>query len=91
MNNKAILGQIIFVIVVLGILLVVGYYTSKDYREYKSFCKERPTYCYCSLGNCEFKTSWSSFNGFSNETKELCDLAIKLEDKEMIFKVGCEE
>ena len=65
----------------------------QEYKTYQNFCEDRPTFCYCSFHSmgCEFKTSWSSQSGFSNETKELCDLAIKIKDKETIFQVGCNE
>jgi hypothetical protein len=62
-----------------------------QYREYKQFCEERPTFCYCNLlGGCEFKTSWSSLDGLSEDTKALCELANKLDDKKIIFRAGCD-
>lgn len=73
----------------------------KNYKEYKEFCEERPDFCYCAWFECEYKTSsWTSTkiingklinnsSGISKETKELCDLATKLEDKKMLFKIGC--
>jgi len=78
--------------------------TIAEYNIYNDFCNERPNFCYCSLwdmGGCEFKTlSYSSTqmtngvltnssSGMSEDTKALCELATKLEDEEMIFKVGC--
>jgi len=63
----------------------------EKYKAYKEFCEERPTFCYCSLrnGGCEYKTSWSSQEGLSEDIKALCELANKLEDKEILFKAGC--
>ena len=68
-----------------------------EYKVYKDFCEQRPTFCYCDYFSCEFKTSSSTqyTNGvlvsdsMSKETLELCDLATKLNDKETLFKVGC--
>ena len=63
-----------------------------DYKAYREFCKERPNFCYCSLssGGCEYKISWNSKDGPSEDTKALCELAKELEDKKTIFKAGCE-
>jgi len=61
----------------------------RDYWKYEDFCEERPNFCYCSFGECEFKKSWSSTEGLSQDTKDLCKLAKELEDKKTIFKVGC--
>jgi hypothetical protein len=87
----AIIALIVLTLMLVGIFWLVDY-TSKEvyeYSQYKDFCEQRPSFCYCSWFSCEFKTSWSSVTGFSNETKELCDLATKLNDKETLFKVGC--
>lgn len=84
-------------IVLLVILGVFGYKILSeewnDYQEYKQFCHERPNFCYCSLssGGCEYKLSWNSVDGLSEDTKALCKLAKKLDDKEMEFKAGCGE
>jgi len=61
----------------------------QEYKTYQNFCEERPTFCYCDYLSCEFKTSWSSVSGLSNDTIALCDLATKLKDKETLFKAGC--
>ena len=92
-NKKGGIGRLILTLIVLT-LLVYGVFilTSKylsEYNEYKEFCKERPTFCYCSWGKCEFMLSWSSVNGLSEDTKELCNLARELNDSKMIFKTGC--
>jgi len=63
----------------------------EEYQKYKDFCENRPDFCYCSWIQCEFKTLWSSTDGFSEDTRELCKLAIELKDKKTIFRVGCEE
>jgi len=96
MNNKGNIFDLIFMIVCL--FLVIGgiwHFIIKDevkeYNEYKSFCKERPNFCYCSWGECEFKTSWNSIIGLDNNTIALCELANKLNNTKMIFKVGCNE
>ena len=61
-----------------------------EYNQYKSFCKDRPTFCRCSWGECSFKTQWSSVTGLDQDTKDLCALADLLDDEKMIFEVGCE-
>jgi hypothetical protein len=68
---------------------VLGDY--EDYKTYKDFCNARPSFCYCEWLDCEFKTRWSSVDGFSNDTKELCKLAKELGDKKTLFRVGCEK
>lgn len=87
------------IFVLLLVTLGVGFYYFMDsmlddysrFQAYKNFCEERPNLCYCSLweSGCEFKTSWSSVNGLSNDTKELCELAKVLKDKKTLFRVGC--
>lgn len=67
--------------------------TIKDYNEYeiyKSFCEDKTDFCYCSTFQCIFKTQWSSISGLNNESKELCNIARELNDKEVIFEIGCE-
>ena len=61
-----------------------------EYNQYKSFCKDRPTFCRCSWGECSFKTQWSSVTGLDQDTKDLCALADLFDDEKMIFEVGCE-
>lgn len=88
---------IILVLVMLGFGVGIHFLVSdmineyQEYKIYKDFCEQRPNFCYCSFdsGGCEFKTSWSSITGLSNDTLELCDLATKLNDKETLFKVSC--
>lgn len=76
-------------------------FENSNYYQYKLFCDEHQTYCYCSFleGGCEFKTSISSkyINGeevkpptLDNDSLELCELIKKLDDKSMLFKIGCE-
>ena len=83
------------IFVVLALLIWFGIYLKEqysDYKEYKEFCEERSDFCYCSLfeGGCEFKLQWNSQDGPSKDVLELCELANKLNDKEMIFKAGCD-
>jgi len=80
------------------LILIAGAFGFKYVKEeydknkvYDKFCEERPNFCYCGWGGCEFKTSWDSMKGLSEDTKELCELAKSLNDKEIIFKAGCEE
>lgn len=59
------------------------------YKEYKIFCEERPDFCYCDFHECSYKSSKTCVGSvctLSKESQELCDLATRLEDKEMIFK-----
>jgi len=65
------------------------YDEKKQFDTYKNFCKDRPNFCYCDSISCEYKTSWSSTNGLSEDTKELCEIAKQLNDKKMLFKIGC--
>ena len=97
MNKKAwifnLIGSFILIFVLVTILSLIippGIKEYKIYKEYKVFCEERPTFCYCSHSGCEFKTSWSSQTGFSKETIELCNLAKKLNDKVILFRAGCD-
>ena len=80
------------VIILLGLTLAwkITISSVEDYNEYKAFCKERPTFCRCSWGDCTFKSQWSSVSGFSQDTQDLCELAYLLDDEKMIFEVGCE-
>ena len=84
---------IVVVLIVLGGMFLLWKNTMSninEYNEYKAFCKERPTFCRCSWGDCTFKTSWSSVKGYSQDTQDLCELADLLDDEETIFEVGCE-
>jgi hypothetical protein len=75
----------------------------QEYSQYKSFCEERPSFCYCDWAECTFKTSTSIstqyINGkliknqsqMSEDTIALCELAKELNDKKLIFETGCEE
>ena len=95
MENKKggiIVGVLFLMISILffyGIYFVVNTELN-EYNIYKDFCEERPTFCYCSLFECEFKTLWSSRDGFSEDTKELCKIVKELNDTKMAFKIGCE-
>ena len=91
----------LFIIIVLIIILVnifLWYPDYKEYKVYKNFCDDKPDFCYCSFfEGCEFKTQTSQkcINGncdellLSDNTLELCKLAEELNDKEILFKVGC--
>ena len=71
------------------------------YNKYQDFCEIRPNCCYCELGECSFKTSsysstqitngilTNSSKGMSDDTKNLCELAKQLNDKKVLFDVGC--
>jgi len=95
MIEKGGIGELIFFLIILAGLIVLNYWfwagDIKEYTAYKDFCEDRTNFCYCSSWNgCEFKTSWSSINGLSEDTKALCELATKLNDKKILFKVGCD-
>lgn len=96
MNKKGLIGILLKLIFVALLLLLMFYsfnYIKKEYHEekqYSKFCEERPNFCYCDYVGCEYKISWSSINGLSEDTKDLCKLAKKLEDKKMLFKARCE-
>lgn len=87
----------IILILIIGCSLVIGSLLEslyKDYKEvkaYKEFCATRPSFCFCSTWECQFKTSWNSLEGLSQDTKELCVLANSLKDKETMFKAGCDQ
>ena len=70
-------------------LSVSVYHDVSDYNKYKDFCEDRTNFCYCSYGECDFKTSYSSISGMSNDTKDLCALAKELNDKQVLFRTGC--
>ena len=69
----------------------------KEYKTYKNFCADKTEFCYCEHFECEFRTSRTEkwINGelvsdeFSNQTKELCKLAKELDDKKIMYRVGC--
>ena len=88
---KRILAIILTVLILLGLTFAwkVSMSSIEDYNQYKAFCKERPTFCRCSWGDCTFKSQWSSVSG-SQDTQDLCELADLLDDEKMIFEVGCE-
>jgi len=102
-NKKAgITGEIISLVIILlmivGALVFLikvvpeGYQEYKQMKAYKSFCEDKTDFCYCELfSRCVFKTSWSSKEGLSEDTKELCKLANELNDKETLFKSGCNQ
>jgi hypothetical protein len=110
MNKKADVYDFfgIMFLLLIVILSIIGFRAiSKEYnqyKEYKSFCEDRPNFCYCDLwdGGCSFKSKYtsstSSTNGIltsstetmSQDTKDLCNLAKQLNDKKTIYKVGCE-
>ena len=89
---------IIFFLIIIAVNIFLWYPDYKEYNAYKNFCENRPNFCYCSLlDNCEFKiqTSQKCINNncnellLSNNTLELCKLAEELNDKNMLFKAGC--
>lgn len=96
---KFILAIIILIIFISGIM-VLSFYLIKDLNKqniYIKFCKENPSFCYCNVYSCEFKTfsSKTCLNGNcsqlikDNNTIKLCEIAKKLNDKEMLFKANC--
>ena len=85
---------------ILGIALYFSFVTVNRYFTYDEFCKNNTDLCYCDLFNgCSFKLSHSSSNSIingvqvsssqSNNVKELCDLARKINDKQMLFDAEC--
>lgn len=106
MNKKVLIVQILYFLVVLIATILIYSWLWKDditvYKSYKSFCEDKPDFCYCSFWEgCTFKTQYSSYSqtingelidssaGFSEDTKALCELATKLNDKKTIFDIGC--
>ena len=95
-NKKGFMLNLIVDIIFIVVLLVIVCYflpgvlkEREQQKAYTEFCKERPNFCYCDYFSCEFKTSWSSVTGFSEDTKDLCKLAKSLNDTKTIFKAGC--
>ena len=97
MKNKKGLGFLDLIVLVIIILLISVFVVPpvtkelKQMKAYKDFCKERTDFCYCDYFSCEFKTSWSSVTGFSEDTKDLCNLAKSLNDTKTQFQAGCEK
>jgi hypothetical protein len=96
-NKKGfMLNLIVDIIFIIVLLIVVVFFAPAVLKEreqqkaYTEFCKERPDFCYCEYFSCEFKTSWSSVTGFSEDTIALCKLAKSLNDTKTEFKAGCE-
>jgi hypothetical protein len=93
-ENDGILRLMITIIVLFVVALFFWVFTKPDpMKEYANFCDERPDFCYCNKFiitlSCEYKISETCINGICNKSKnsqELCDLATKLDDEEMIFK-----
>jgi hypothetical protein len=104
-NNKAQSNITIFIVGIiglcfLGIAIYISIVTINNYLTYDEFCKNNTDLCYCDLFNgCTFRLSHSSstsiINGVqinssqSNNVKELCDLARKIKDKQMLFDAEC--
>lgn len=106
MDKKGTIISIIGYLTVAVLILLFGFmgfmvfqdvtHEVKNFKAYQSFCEDKPNFCYCSTifgfpEECQFKTSWSSQNGFSEDTMALCELAKDLKDKEQLFKAGCLE
>lgn len=105
MNKKAqSYISVILIVIVLLALFIGGIYflfvQVRGYMTYSKFCKNHTDLCYCDLFNgCSFKmvhsSSTSTVNGVqvtssqSNNVKELCDLARKIKDKQMLFDAEC--
>lgn len=95
------ISSIFIIFIILFLIYLIPTITNewKMDKAYNNFCKERPSYCYCSLDGCEFRTvqRQTCLNNNCSEykldenSKELCKLAKELDDKKMLFKVGCEE
>jgi hypothetical protein len=94
------IGKLILIILMIIGLVILIKGLIKDvgqYKEYKDFCEDRPSFCYCSYFKCEFNTrlTQTCSNGncseyiLSEDTKELCELANSLNDKKTLFRVGC--
>lgn len=103
-NIYKLLYTTIIIILLFGGIYFFGTIAKQEwirYNAYKEFCDERPNFCYCSGFECDYKvSSWTSTStlngeiienseGMSKESEELCELAKELNDKKMLFKVGC--
>jgi hypothetical protein len=96
---KFFIGVCLFLLGLLGIFWLSATISDdlERYSTYKDYCNNRIEVCYCSWGECTFRSmTWTRSengvqisSGMDNQTKELCDLATKLNDKETLFKVGC--
>jgi len=95
-----IIGVTLFLIIVFGFAAYFGIKTAYDFNEYSKFCKHNTNLCYCDIfDGCSFKLSHSYSTSYTNgelinnstnsNVKELCALAKKLNDKEMMFDAEC--
>jgi hypothetical protein len=84
------LAGIGLIVVMIWILITLGISLHEDYKEYKTyenFCQNK-SICFCEYYECDFRTT--SINGeLTNESKELCNLARKLNDEKTLFRIGC--
>ena len=70
----------------------------EEYKVYKDFCEDKPNFCYCKNLECAFNTKKIEryengvlvSNEFSEQTEELCKIALELNDRKVLFEVGCE-
>ena len=91
------MGLLVIFLIIIYYLMSSIYHDIKSYKEYEAFCDGKQDLCYCYDWSCEFKTSSSQTcinNNCSNiqlseDTQELCNLAKELNDKEVLFKIGC--
>lgn len=95
MNKKGgVISSLIFFILLIGGLVYVTYnYAYPEYQRYetyKDFCEDKPNFCYCKMGICEYRVQWNSVTGLSKDAKELCKLAKSFEDKRTLFAAGCD-
>jgi len=86
---------IMWILIILLVVCLFGFMMSmiktvRTHSAYKNFCQDKQTYCYCDFASCTYKTTYSSINGFDNNTLELCKLAKELGDRKVIFEVGCD-
>jgi hypothetical protein len=104
MNRKGLLGALIgiilicFLIYIIYLIIPQVYFEVKHVNAYKDFCEKRYNFCYCNWMGCEFRVQKTQkylngslvSNEFSEDTIAICNLAKKLNDKKMLFKIGCD-
>jgi hypothetical protein len=98
LSNK-ILWAIVVIMILIGFASLITGSIKELHRvnEYKNFCEDKPKFCYCDFMSCEFKgfEYQSCINDNctelikDNNTLQLCEIAKKLNDKEVIFKANC--
>jgi hypothetical protein len=90
---KEIVILIVCFLLFLGIFYILGHEDIERQIAYGNFCKERTDFCTCNLLGCTFVTSTLTLDLEGNirntNMEELCSLAEKLNDREMLEMWYC--